>query len=348
MDKVITEELIEQAISNPANQTPADLTDKTVVYFDQKAWGEIRDTKISSNSDHTSLDELAKRSVDEADFVYPFSLENIIETSSASDVEFKADVYDMMMDLSGNHSIRNYPYVFDHEARSYICERHNLLPELDSKSYVFGKGTAHAAGEWKIESEEGVPEEVMDEFIKVIRDEEVNRRLLHARLTEDTPEVTQEHRREYEDRYREKVQEIGEELELEDLEERSLYLSDVFLDTVMPRVRGYCRDLGLNPLWPILYDPRQLSFEAFFRRFPAFYTYSTLHFAVDAHTDREPEFNDVLDISQLAVAAPYADIVVTEQFFAGMLHRFDVGDAFDTDIYQDVDAFSQFLEETLD
>ncbi len=90
---------------------------------------------------------------------------------------------------------------------------------------------------------------------------------------------------------------------------------------MMPRVRGYCRDLGLNPLWPILYD---------------------------AHTDREPEFNDVLDISQLAVAAPYADIVVTEQFFAGMLHRFDVGDAFDTEIYQDVDAFRQFLEETLD
>jgi hypothetical protein len=98
----------------------------------------------------------------------------------------------------------------------------------------------------------------------------------------------------------------------------------------------------------IWYDPRQLSFEAFFRRFPAFYTYSTLHFAVDAHTDRGPEFNDVLDISQLAVAAPYADIVVTEQFFAGMLHRFDVGDAFDTEIYQDVDAFRHFLEETLD
>ncbi|WP_436932659.1 hypothetical protein [Halosimplex halobium] len=126
-----------------------------------------------------------------------------------------------MMDLSRNHSIRNYPYVFDHEARRYIGERHNLLPELDSKSYVFGKGTAHAAGEWRIESEEDVLEEVMDEFTEVIREGEVTRRLLHARLTEDAPEVTPEHRREYEDRYREKVQEVGEELDLEVLEDES-------------------------------------------------------------------------------------------------------------------------------
>lgn len=80
--------------------------------------------------------------------------------------------------------------------------------------------------------------------------------------------------------------------------ERSKYLVDVFIERMMPRVRECCRGLCLSPLSLILYDPRQISFEAFFGNFPAFYAYTNLCFAVDAHTNREPEFDDLMDISQ--------------------------------------------------
>ena len=351
MNREISEELIEEAVSNPDNALTADLSDKTVVYFDQKMWGEIRDAKTRTNTE--SLDQLATRSVEEADFVYPFSLENLIETTSASDTEFKIDVFDLMMELSKNHSIRNYLNVFDQEAVAYVCERYELLAELDTRSYVFGKGTAYTAGEWEIQIDENVPEEQMrqvkEEITKVIRDQEVNRRLLLSRaILDDAPGVSEKDRKEYEERYQKNVQQDGDLLELDDDVERSKYLADVFIERMMPRVRECCRELSLSPLSLILYDPRQMSFEAFFRNFPAFYTYTNLCFAVDAHTDREPDFNDVMDISQLAVAAPYADIVVTEKFFGGMLHRFDIGDVFDTIIYQDVDDFRSFLKSTLD
>jgi len=353
MDRDISEQLIEQAVSNPDNESTADLSGKTVVYFDQKMWGEIRDANTSTNIGTESLDQLAKRSVDEADFVYPFSLENLIETTSASDIEFKIDVFELMMDLSKNHSIKNYLHVFDQEAIAYVCERYELLPELNMKSYVFGKGTAHAAGKWEIQSDADISEkeikQIKQDMAKVIRDSEINRRVLLSRaILNDVPGVSDEDREEYEERYRKNVQQVGELLELDDDVERSKYLADVFIERMMPQVRKCCRELGLSPLPLILYDPRQLSFEAFFREFPAFYTYTNLCFAVDAHTDREPDFNDVMDISQLAVAASYADIVVTERFFGGMLHRFDIENAFDTKIYQNVSNFRSFLQSRLD
>lgn len=351
MDDEIPEELIDAALSNPENESEADLSDKTVVYFDQKAWGATWETAHSSKADENSLDTLAKRSVAELDFVYPFSVENLIETTSASDLEFKTELFDTMMDLSGNRSIRNHLDVFDHEVRRYLCEWHNLLPRLDTRSFVFGEGLVHVGGDWTIEADGDVevPEELEREFEKIVRDEVINRHLLQSRaLSEDAPGVREEEKREYEERYRENVQESEGELNLDSDEDRSLYLADVFTERLMPNLRQYAFELGFHPAGPVMTDPYQRSFEAYFQQFPSFYTYATLCFAADARRNNDPDFNDVLDISQLAVAAPYADIVVTEQFFGGMLYRFGINEAFDTEVFIDMNKFESCLRERLD
>ncbi|WP_254762258.1 hypothetical protein [Natrinema marinum] len=351
MDEDIPKELIEEAVSNPKNDVDADLSDKTIVYFDQKAWGATWEATNSSDADNVSLDTLTKRSGDELDFVYPFSIENLIETTSASDLEFKTNLFDTMMDLSGNRSIRNYLDVFDHEVRRYLCEWHELLPGLDTRSFVFDEGLVHVGGDWRIKAEGDmeVPEGFEEEFEKVLKDEEINRRLLQSRaLSEEAPGVSDEERREYKERYRENVQEADGELDPDSDEDRRLYLADVFAERMMPDLRQYAFELGFHPAEPVMTDPYQRSFEAFFQQFPAFYTYATLCFAADARRNNDPEFNDVLDISQLAVATPYADIVVTEQFFGGMLYRFGINEAFGTDIFTDVSEFESFLRERLD
>ncbi|SEQ04188.1 hypothetical protein [Natrinema salaciae] len=351
MDEEIPKELIDDAVASPNNEAVADLSDKTVIYFDQKAWGATWEAANSVGADATTLDTLAKRSADELNFVYPFSIENLVETTSASDLEFKTELFDIMMDLSGNLSIRNYFDVFDHEVRRYICKWHELLPELDTQSFVFGEGLVHVGGDWKIKTEGGmeVPEGLEEEFEKVLRDEEINRRLLQSRaLSEEAPGVPNEEKKEYEERYRENVQETEGELDLDSDEDRSLYLADVFGERMMPDLRQYAFELGLHPAEIVATDPYQRSFEAFFQQFPAFYTYATLCFAADARRNNSPDFNDVFDISQLAVAAPYADVVVTEQFFGGMLYKFNIGETFDTEVFTDTEQFIAFLQERLD
>jgi hypothetical protein len=254
-----------------------------------------------------------------------------------------------MMDLSGNRSIRNYLDVFDHEVRHYICEWHDLLPDLNTRSFVFGEGLVHVGGDWRIvaEGDSKVSEGFEEEFEKVLRDEEINRWLLQSRaMSEEAPGVPEEEKTEYEERYRENVQEGY--LDLDSDEDRSLYLADVFADRMMPDLRQYSFELGFHPAEMVMTDPYQRSFEAFFQQFPAFYTYATLYFASDARRNNDPEFNDVLDISQLAVAAPYADIVVTERFFGGMLYKFNIGETFDTEVFIDTEQFAAFLEKRVD
>lgn len=351
MDDEIPKELIDAALSNPDNEVDGDLADKTVVYFDQKAWGATWEAENSSEAGEKSLNTLAKRSTNELDFVYPFSIENLIETTSASDLEFKAELFDTMMDLSGNRIIRNYLDVFDHEVRRYICEWHDLLPGLDTQSFVFGEGLVHVGGNWRIvaEGDLKVPEGFEEEFQKVLRDEDINHRLLQSRaMSEEAPGVPEEEKREYEERYRENVQETEGDLDLDSDEDRSLYLAEVFADRMMPDLRQYSFELGFHPAEMVMTDPCQRSFEAFFQQFPAFYTYATLCFASDARRNNDPEFNDVLDISQLAVAAPYADIVVTERFFGGMLYKFNIGETFDTEVFTDTEQFAAFLEKRVD
>ncbi len=351
MDEEIPKEMLDKALSNPENESDTDLSDRTVVYFDQKAWGATWEAANTSDADKPSLDTLTECSADELDFVYPFSIENLIETTSASDLDFKADLFDTMMDLSGNRSIRNHLDVFDHEVRRYLCEWHDLLPRLDTRSFVFGKGLVHVGGNWRLKSEvDGVvPEGFEEEFEKILKDEEINRWLLQSRaLSEEAPGVPDKERKEYKERYRENVQESDGELDLDNDEDRSLYLADVFTERMMPDLRQYAFEIGFHPAGPVMTDPYQRSFEAYFQQFPAFYTYATLCFAADARRNNDPEFNDVLDISQLAVAAPYADIVVTEQFFGGMLYRFGINEAFGTEVFTDVNEFESYLRERLD
>ncbi|MBX0288677.1 hypothetical protein EGH22_20310 [Halomicroarcula sp. F28] len=351
MDEELSKELFEEAVSNPENETVADLSDKTVVYFDQKAWGATWESANSLGDNSITLNTLSKRSADELDFVYPFSVENLIETISASNLEFKTELFDLMMDLSGNRSIRNYLDVFDHEVRRYICQWHKLLPDLDTKSFVFGEGLVHVGADWGIETEESMklPQGFEEEFKKVLRDKEINRRILQNRaLNDEHLGVQDEERKEYEEQYRKKVCESESELDMESDEDRSLYLAKVFDERMMPALRQYAFELGHHPAKIVMTDPYQQSFEAFFQQFPAFYTYATLCFAADARRNNDPEFNDILDISQLAVAAPYADVVVTEQFFGGMLYKFNIGEAFDTEVFTDTKQFNAFLQEQLD
>ena len=48
------------------------------------------------------------------------------------------------------------------------------------------------------------------------------------------------------------------------------------------------------------------------------------------------------------MAAPYADIVVTEWFFGGMLYKFNIEETLDTKIFTDTKQFAAFLEKRLD
>ncbi len=341
----ITEEMVNEALSKDVGGS--DVSDKTAVYFDQKVWGSF--VEEDSNVDSDAFLELTQKSVNDADFIYPISIENLIETVSHPDREFTEEVYEIMTELSQNYTLRYFESVLDYEAVNYICSEHPLLLSLDMKSTIIRKGLANIGGSWRITPEDTVDDEIEEMFRKVVEDDNINREiLLSDGMIEDAPGVTPEEKERYTERYRAKMRENDAEIDFNDDTDRSLYITEVFEQRILTRLQHYCEQLGFDYRRLIVetFDP--YSFEQSYSKFPTFYTESNLSFTNESLRHREPEFNDILDITSLSVATPYCDVVVGERHFTGMLHRYDIGERYDTEIFGSVVKFYDWLEDELD
>lgn len=84
----------------------------------------------------------------------------------------------------------------------------------------------------------------------------------------------------------------------------------------------------------------------FLTQFPVYYNQLVLSHGRDFHRDCEIEANDLEDIMSLAVAIPYSDIVVTEQFFAGVVYKHGLSDRYDTRILTDLHDLKNYLTDT--
>jgi hypothetical protein len=341
----ITEEMVNEALSKEGDG--GDVSDKTAVYFDQKVWGNF--VEEDSNVDSDDFLELTKKSVEDGDFIYPISIENLIETVSHPDREFTEEVYEIMAELSQNYTLRYLESVLDYEAINFICSRHPLLLSLDMKSTVIGKGLANIGGDWTIKPEETVDEEMAELFKRLVEDEDINREILLSEgMIEDAPGVTPEEKEQYTEQYRAAMKENDAEIDFNDDTDRSLYITEVFERRILTRLQHYCEQLGFDYRRLIIETFNPYSFEQSYGKFPTFYIESNLSFSTESLDRREPEFNDILDITSLSVAAPYCDVVVGERFFTGMLHRYDVEEKYDTKIFGSVVDFHDWLKAELD
>jgi hypothetical protein len=324
-----------------------DVSDKIAVYFDQKVWGSF--VEEDSNVESDAFLELTQKSVNDANFIYPISIENLIETVSHPDREFTEEIYEIMTELSQNYTLRYLESVLNYEAVNYICSRHPLLLSLDMKSTIIGKGLANVGGGWRVTPEDAVNDEIREMFRKVVEDDNINREiLLSDGMIEDAPGVTSEEKERYTERYRAKMRENDAEIDFNDDTDRSIYITEVFERRMLIRLQHYCKQLGFDSRRLIVETFNPYSFEQSYSKFPTFYTESNLSFTNESLSRREPEFNDILDITSLSVATPYCDVVVGERHFTGMLHRYDIGEQYDTKIFGSVMKFYNWLEDELD
>jgi hypothetical protein len=81
-------------------------------------------------------------------------------------------------------------------------------------------------------------------------------------------------------------------------------------------------------------------------QFPTYYTHLDLILGRDEHRGRDIEANDLYDVMALAVAIPYTDVVVTEEFFAGVAYKQGLPDRFDSTVLTDLQGFADHLTDT--
>jgi len=326
-----------------------DLDSRTLVYLDQNAWGYLLEGSLDENSAYRDAYKAVERSTEELNYVYPFSIANLMETDSHLDRQFRENMYDLIFELSNNYSLRNHLDVQQIEIYTYVFSKTPYLWEIDARNEVIGKGIIYPHGDFRLKPEEWLSESERDKFHRILQSDIVNKHIFDSDeigeyVTENHPHENQE--------YIENIEEIREGITPTGAEgseqERVDHVISSFKSRMLWELIWIGEIFGANIGSYIRDDIDMGGMLWFYAHFPAFYTYAHLSLGRLSHIDRDIEYNDLADIMSLSVATPYCDAVVTEKFFGGMLHKYEIDKLHDTDIYFDVRELANQIEDELD
>lgn len=319
----------------------------TIVYLDQKIWGQLHDGRHNPDSPHTDAYEIVQQAVNNGDAICPFSIARFFETDPIQDKSFKQELYELMIDLSNNFCLRNYFDAIGAEITAYLCRHVDLLPEIDPADQVFGRGLIDPAGRPRI-TLDGEPIDDEWKIHKILRSEEVTRQIIQSdNHLSYTPEPDEDEQTEYVETLETKREE-AKDIADTDEERRQELIIESFRNDVLPGLLHTAEQLPIDiDIWKVITrDTAFKTFDDFFAQFPTYYTHLNLILGRDFHRSRDIEANDLEDVMALAVAIPYTDFVATEEFFAGVAHQQDLPDRFDTTIRTDVQDLANHLTNT--
>lgn len=341
----LDKETIEEILAEP--EPTLDRDETTIIYLDQNIWGHLHDGRHNPDSDYTDAYETVRQAVDDGDAVCPFSLARFFETDVLSNEPFKQELYELMIDLSNNFCFRNYFDAIGAEITAYLFRHIDILPEIDPAEQVFGRGLVDPTGRPRI-TLDGEPFDDEWKIHKLLRSERVSRQIIQS---DDhlaySPDPNEDRRTEYVETL-ESIRQDAKDIGDTDEDRREQLMIESFRNDVLPGLIYTAEQLPIKVdiLSIIARDTAISGFDGFFTQFPTYYTHLRLILGRDARWHREIEANDLEDVMSLAVAIPYTDIVVTEQFFTGVAHEQGLHEQFDTTIRTNPNQLADHLTDT--
>lgn len=264
-----------------------------------------------------------------------------METDAHHDETFKRELYELMINLSNNFCMRNYFDAIGAEITAYIFRDVDLLPEIDPADQIFRRCLVEPHGNPRI-TDDGGPIDIDLKFQKFVRSEHASRQIIQSDdFFDNIPDqCDEEERADYVETLKSKRKE-AEAIADTDEERREQLIIESFRNDVLPVLIHTAEKLPIDVdiLSIITRDTNFSGFDGFFNQFPIYY----IHLDRDFHRHRDIEANDLEDVMSLAVAIPYTDIVVTEEFFAGVAHQQDLPDRFDTTIRTELQHLADHL-----
>lgn len=341
----LSEDIIKDALDE--SEPSLDLDETTIVYLDQNKWGELRQARYSADSRYTDAYEAVDRSVNNGTAMYPFSLARLMETDEHADLEFRRQLYEIMIDFSNNFCLRNFFLVTKEERIAYIMNSIGLLPEAVLREKIFDRGLVAPLGLPRIQFDDGPSAEATETLHKLLRSERITRLMLEDDEYLIEGFEFQRQTDDYDLEHREHLRQKSKEAADNDEERWVIQLARNCLDNHLPPLHNIARQFNIDIEQHTIDDIRTRdSFEDFLAQFPAYYCFLVLSNGRDFHWNRELEANDLEDMMSLAVAIPYADIVVTEKFFAGVAYKHGLPDRYDTDVITDINQLPNLLGDT--
>lgn len=310
-----------------------------IIYLDQNIW--INLSKAYYGIDKSlELKEVCDKLInasEEGNVICPLSVTHLIETLRHMNKDRRKRLAKFMVKISKGFTICPYTIVIPREIKNAIYKRLGMEP-LDISKNVIGKGIAHSWG--KICTIKGdVPEKIRKELLEEFNSPEA----MEYFLSEPTlAEKSKDRKNDYD--LINKIEEIrAEESKIKDKDLKYRVCAKKYLSSVLvPMVEKINIDWGL-PKDTLISGFSEKQWFDFFKDVPTSYCSFSLSDRVDRNLNRRTDKNDLYDISALAIAIPYCDVVVAESMFSSLAIQAKLHKEYDTIILSDVKTMNQYL-----
>jgi hypothetical protein len=304
------------------------------VYLDQNKWIELARAETGHPLGAPFVDTLAvlKGAADEGRVRFPLSSAHYYETGKQRDRAKRMKLSRTMVRLAGQLRIAPPHAVVPWEIRQALDAVFDLADSVPALE-LFGTGVAHAfdvpdlrynpPAQWH----HVLPPELQD-ALHARCEAEFEAAVLGDVMPQGSPEMTRLRLHDYknltDDRFVEEQKAVADWIgklgrhRLEDV-----MLATAFIDISEPLALA-ATDLDITG--EQLADNAQAIIEAI----PSRWVEMKLRHQRQANPQKTWEGNDLNDVTSLAVAVPYCDVVVTERSWASLINAAKVGDRFDT------------------
>lgn len=318
---------------------------RDIVYLDSKIWIELLKVRLGERTDETgekTYQEL-KSKVKEEEIICPMSLVSVGEVQRYHDKDTKEEIFEMMIELSDNHSITLYNVVNRAEIRNYVWMKLHGEHIYDMKEKSVKKGIGYMGGNYSFTGiDREISEEEQEKLHEVIKTEWATRKVFMSDGFLEGPKLQAKNRVEYWEDKLEEIRQENKDLGESEEEARKILIENSFYEEVMPKIRETCLTLNVDPV-KLFYEDRDYSFDMFYSQFPAFYTRMNLTIRRDFDWNRPIEGNDLWDIMSLSVAIPYCDVVASEEYFVGKTYASDLPEIYGTEVVQDLEGLREAI-----
>ena len=339
----LNEDMIEEILNEPEPTVNHETTD--IIFLDQNKCGNLHDGRHSPASEYADTYDVVQQSVDDETAIYPFGLARQMETDEQPDLIFRRQLYELMLDLSHNICFKNFFLVTKAERIAYLYSCIPGCAKPDITDEVFDRGIIAPLGMPRVPE---LSSEDNQKIKRFLRSERVTRMFIQDDDHLAQAAAFQQQTDNMDLQKRENARQRSRELADADEKRWEILLARDFVQHLAPLLSRHAQQVDLTIQAQIHSDLQKHDFdiEQFLTQFPTYYSKLVLSHGRDFHWDREIEANDLEDIMSLAVAIPYSDVVVTEQFFAGVAYKHGLPDLYDTRVLTDLHDLENYLTDT--
>jgi hypothetical protein len=282
------------------------------VILDQKDWIYLARGRTGEDSVEDTAKYLGSAARDNK-VIVPLSITHFGETVKRLDEPSRRRLAAFMFELSKGNVIVPAPTAIKFEIDN-ACKSLCGNPEKDLRNIVFGTGISHMLGsKGVIESDHPIDPKLESKLLQEIEGPETILELLNIGLDPEKIKELNEHA----NASAERLEQIRKETtSIKNMKNRYLtQVAEFFHSTINPPLLKCLLTHGASlTVLDSAIASKEKIFD-FFKSIPTAYCFFELDFYRDSQQQRKIQPNDLHDIAGLAVAVPYAKVVVTEPFW---------------------------------